>query len=159
MTWQAYRENETVKITVIEVGDKLKVEKSRDGGEPLEITASSTRLSPFILSIDILGPTTQNYDWQGTTYSADYTNADQGDGTFIQTWRDLNTGILFKQQFVAADETITLYYELLSSTADMAASSGSYGTDTGSCLGTLLIALVSVTTVISYSLLWKKKKS
>jgi hypothetical protein len=62
-------------------------------------------------------------------------------------------------QKVDAEEAITLYYELLSSTADMAASTGSYGTDTGSCLGTILIALVSVTMLISYSILLKKKKS
>jgi len=159
MTWQAYRENETVKITVLEVGDKLKVERSSDGGEPLEINASGTRLSPFILPQSAYtGDPTEDYDWQGTTYQAYYQKADQGDGTFTEAWADVNTGILFKGQKVDAEGTITLWYELLSSTADMAASTGSYGTDTGSCLGTLLISLVSVTTVISYSLLWKKKK-
>jgi hypothetical protein len=159
ISWKDHRRNEIVAIKILEVGDELRYEETINGGEAIEYTASGLLLSPYILpQSGYEGDPTEGYEWQGTTYQAYYQKADQVDGTYTEAWADVNTGILFKGQKVDAEGTITLWYELLSSTADMAASTGSYGTDTGSCLGTILIALISVTTVISYGLLWKKKK-
>lgn len=150
MTWKDYETNETVKIKILEVNSELKVEKSYNDGEPFETTGTR----PWILSRTGLTSDTQNYEWQGNTYKAYHRKADQGDGSFVETWRDFDTGILFKFQTISASEETTVLAELLSSTADMAEVSGGGG----GCLGTLLIAMVSVTAIVAYGLIRYRRK-
>ncbi len=116
---------------------------------------------PWLISLENKGDfsfTTTTYDFEGTTYQAYYEKDEYSSGGFSEVWYDTNTGILLEDRYTDPEGMVIEDEKLISTTADLAESTGSYGTDTGSCLGTLLIVLVSVTTVISYSLSWKQKK-
>jgi hypothetical protein len=170
MQWQSEKFG-TVKMKVLNVeGETISLELNEGGSIDTLIIAASEGVSsgkmqdiaPNLIAVENSGDydfTTTTYDFEGTTYQAFYSKSEQASGAFAEWWYDTNTGILFELRRTEADDSVIVKEKLTSTTADLATSSGSYGTDTGSCLGTLLIALVSVTTVISYSLLlWKKKK-
>ena len=110
-------------------------------------------LSPWILPASDLTGSTQSYEFEGSSYRAYYYKTNYGDGGYYEVWRDVDTGIYFEGKETSADGTVTVEDKLTYSTADMASGGGG-----GGCLGTLLIALVSVTAVVSYSVLWNKKK-
>ncbi|MHA2061722.1 MAG: hypothetical protein ACW963_05450, partial [Candidatus Sifarchaeia archaeon] len=157
MQWQSDSEG-TAKMKVINiVGDVITLEVTVGGNietEILDADATITELNfadvtpwliPKLLLEEEYRWPTQNYEWQGTTYKAYYSE-------LSRSYYDFNTGILFEKK--SSDGTVT--DQLVSTNADLAEASGGGGG--GGCLGTLLIALVSVTMVISYSVLRKKKK-
>ncbi len=120
--------------------------------EILDADASITELnlayvSPWLLPKsrleEDLSLSTQNYVFEGVSYNAYYSESSR-------TYRDFNTGILFESK--SSDGTIT--NRLVSTDAYMAVATVSVGV----CLGTLLIALVSVTALISYGLIRFRKK-
>lgn len=146
----------TVEMKVLNVEGKtitLEVTVSGDTNtHTLDADATSSELtlayvSPWLqsksyLEEDLRLPT-QNYEFEGVSYNAYYSESSR-------SYRDFNTGILFESK--SSDGTIT--NRLVSTNAYLAVSTISVG-----CLGTLFIALFSVSTVISYSLVrfWKRK--
>lgn len=151
-------EGKTISLELTE--GSTSVSRTIDADESLSST-NMMALFPWLIPVEQEGDfgfSTTTYDFEGTTYQAYYAKVEYGGGAFTERWFDTNTGLLFEMRRTEADETVIVKEKLVSSTADMAASTGSYGSGTGGCLGTLLIALVSVTTLVSYSLLWKKKK-
>jgi hypothetical protein len=145
MQWHSNRYG-TVKMKVINVEDEtITLEVTVSGNTETEILDGDAPIyqydlayvSPWLLAKNRIETgyswPTENYEWQGATYKAYYSESSR-------TYRDFNTGILFETK--SSDGTIT--DQLVSTTADLAEASGG-----GGCLGTLLIALVSVTTVVS----------
>ena len=90
--------------------------------------------------------TETNFSWKGTNYKAHYAKTIFDDGGFIEAWVDQGTGILFVMRGTATPQTV----ELESTTASL--------TKAGFCLGTVLIAFVSVATLVSYSIVRYGKK-
>jgi hypothetical protein len=146
----------TIKMKVINVeGKTITLEVTVSGNtetEILDADASITELnlayvSPWLLPKSYLEEdlslTTQNYEFEGVSYTAYYSESSR-------SYRDTNTGILFESR--SPDGTIT--DRLVSTDAYMAVSTVSVGV----CLGTLLIPLVSVTALVSYSLIRLRKK-
>jgi hypothetical protein len=169
MQWQSQQYG-TVTMDIISIeGDTITLEL-KEGGTTFSRTINADEsvsssnmqlINPYLISIankDTYGYSTSTYDFDDTTYQAYYKKTDIGGGAISENWRDTNTGILFESRRTEADGTVNVKQKLISTTADLAESTGSYGTDTGSCLGTLLIALVTVTAVVLYSVLWKKKQ-
>ena len=154
MQWQSNSYG-TVKMKVLNVeGKTITLEVTVSGDTNTHTLDADTTISELSLAYvspwlqsksyleeDLRLPT-QNYEFEGVSYKAYYSESSR-------SYRDFNTGILFESK--SSDGTIT--NRLVSTNAYLAVSTISVG-----CLGTLLIALVSVTTVVSYSLLWKKKK-
>ncbi|WP_287586508.1 hypothetical protein [Candidatus Borrarchaeum sp.] len=145
----------TIKMKVINVeGKTITLEVTVSGNthtEILDADASITELnlayvSPWLLPKSYLEEdlslTTQNYEFEGVSYTAYYSESSR-------SYRDTNTGILFESR--SPDGTIT--DRLVSTDAYMAVSTVSIG-----CLGTLFIPLVSVTALVSYSLIRLRKK-
>ena len=98
---------------------------------------------------------TKTYEFENTTYQAYYSKTENPyTGRFWEDWRDTNTGLLFEDRTTEADGTVTIDAKLISCTADLAEATG------GGCLGTILIAMFSVSAVVSYSLVrYRKKKT
>jgi hypothetical protein len=145
----------TVEMDVINVeGKTITLEVTVSGNtetEILDADASITELnlayvSPWLLSKSYLEEDlslpTQNYEFEGVSYTAYYSESSR-------SYRDSNTGILFESR--SSDGTIT--NRLVSTDAYLAVSTISVG-----CLGTLFIALVSVTALVSFSLIRLRKK-
>lgn len=154
MRWDS-SEKGTYTIKIIEIDGKL-ITAERNGKisqfDP-EGFDGPEALYPWIYPAENLGGSTQDYEFEGTSYRAYYSKTESD-----EVWRDVDTGILFEWRTLEADDTFSVYIKLTYSTADMAVSTGSYGSGTGGCLGTILITLFSVTTMVSYSVWWKKKK-
>jgi len=89
--------------------------------------------------------TETNFSWKGTNYKTHYVKRID-DGGNIEAWIDQGTGILFEMQGTTPPQTV----ELESTTASL--------TKAGFCLGTILIAFVSVATLVSYSIVRYGKK-
>ena len=161
MQWQSSTYS-TVTIEVLSVeGNIISLEHTKQGNtvsRTIDANASYSdadmrAVFPWLLSlekIDRLPFTTTTYNFEDTTYQAYYRKDEYSGGLFFESWYDTNTGILFEKRRTGYDKTVIVQEKLTSTTADLA--------ETFGCLGTSLIALVSVTTVISYSLLWKKNK-
>ena len=145
----------TVKMKVLNVEGKtitLEVTVSDNPEtEILDADASITELnfayvSPWLLPKSYLEEDlslrTENYEFEGVSYNAYYSESSR-------SYRDFNTGILFESK--SSDGTIT--NRLVSTDAYLAVSTISVG-----CLGTLFITLVSVTALVSYSLIRLRKK-
>jgi hypothetical protein len=96
--------------------------------------------------------TTANYDWKGINYKT-YHFKEKANDIPYESWIDQNTGIVFEIRFTMEGATYKIT-ELLSTTAILT-KAGILG---GICLGTVLIALVSATTLISYSIIRNQKK-
>jgi hypothetical protein len=154
MEWQSNSYG-TVKMKVVQCeGETITLEVTVSGNTEIEVlnaNASITELnaayvSPWLLPKSYLEEdsslTTQNYVFEGVSYEAYYSESDR-------SYRDTNTGILFESR--SSDDTIT--DRLVSTDAYMAVSTVSVG-----CLGTMLIALVSVTALVSYSLTRLQRK-
>ena len=93
-----------------------------------------------------------NFNWEGTNYKAYYLKQTLDGGDTDEHWVDQGTGIIFETQRTTGGTTHTRL-ELMSTTADLTEAGGI-------CLGTLFIALVSVSTVVSYSLVrYRKRKN
>jgi len=96
--------------------------------------------------------TTTEHEWNGKDYKTYYWKRTWG-SIIYEHWYDQDTGITFEATMTYGGTTY-LVLELLSTTANLTEA----GIIAGYCLGTLLIALVSVTTLISYSLVRNQKK-
>ncbi len=93
--------------------------------------------------------TETDFNWKGTNYKAYYLKRID-DGGIFEGWMDQGTGISFEIWWTIGGTTYT-YVELERTTANL--------TETeGLCLGTILIAFVSVSTLVSYSIARYKKK-
>lgn len=151
MRWDSM-EKGTYTIKIIEIDGKL-ITAERNGKvrqfDP-EGFDGPEALSPWIYPAENLGGSTQNYEFEGTSYRAYHSKTGSD-----EVWRDVDTGILFEWRTLEVDDTFSVYIKLTYSTADMADASGGGG---GGCLGTLLIALFSVTAVISYGITMHHKK-
>ncbi|MFX1301342.1 MAG: hypothetical protein ACFFDE_10455 [Promethearchaeota archaeon] len=145
-----------VEMEVLDVeGKTITLEVTVSGNtetEILDADASITELnlayvSPWLLPRSYLEEdlslSTQTYVFDGVSYNAYYSESSR-------SYRDVNTGILFESR--SSDGTIT--NKLVSTDAYMAVATVSVGV----CLGTLLIALVSVTALVSYSMIRLRKK-
>lgn len=154
MRWQSSQHG-TVTIKIVEVNDELISVELNGNARDIDPNGfyGPAGLMPWIYPKEDQGGSIQNYEFEGTSYKTYYTKTDHGDGSYGEIWMDFDSGILFEWSYTEADGTKTVYEKLTYSTADMADASGG-----GGCLGTILIALVSVTAVVSYSVLWKKKK-
>ena len=154
MRWDSI-EKGTYIIKIVEIDGKL-ITVERNGKVRTFDPEGFDRpeaLSPWILPASDLTGSTRTYEFEGSSYRAYYYKTNYGDGGYYEVWRDVDTGIYFEGKETSADGTVTVEDKLTYSTADMASGGGG-----GGCLGTLLIALVSVTAVVSYSVLWNKKK-
>ena len=76
---------------------------------------------------------------------------EDGEEWALEYWWDTGTGVLFENKG-SNDAGESLEVMLVSTTADLTEAGGV-------CLGTLLIALVSVVTLVSYSLVRYQKKN
>ena len=108
-------------------------------------------ISPWILpasKIQSVGG--KDYEWKGTTYDAVYYYNSDSDG-HVEIWVDKGTGILFELDFESASNDVDATAKLEWTNATL---------KTKGCLGTIFIALFTVTGLISYSTLKmiKKKK-
>jgi hypothetical protein len=90
----------------------------------------------------------EDYTWEGITCETYYMRTDYS-GVVYEWWVDQDTGIILNVQRTTGGTTI-ITHELLSTTANL--------TRAGICLGTIFIALISVTTLATYSLVRFQKK-
>ena len=95
---------------------------------------------------------TTEHEWNGKDYKTYYWKWTWGSIVY-EYWFDQDTGITFETTMTYGGSTYVVT-ELLSTTANLTEA----GIIAGYCLGTLLIALVSVTTLVSYSLIQYQKK-
>lgn len=169
MQWQSLKFG-TVKIKILNVeGATISLELNEGGStETLTIEATDSisgskmqAIAPNLIAVEQEGDysfTTKTYDFEGTTYQAFYSKTEYYDGAFSEWWYDTNTGILFELRRTEADDSVIAKEKLTSTTADLAEAAG--GGVGGGCLGTILIAMFSVTTAVSYSLVrYRKKKA
>lgn len=158
MEWQSTQYDPyVIKILNVE-GDIITIEWQRGGSTFVWNVHPGSGLSNFYLGAQgyYRGFRKTNYEWQSTTYKAYYSKGIYHDGSYSEFWEDVNTGIMFEWRDTNDDGSVVVRAKLISSTADMAEiTSGG-----GGCLGTLFIALFSVSALISYSLMhfWKRKK-
>jgi len=145
----------TIEMKVLNVeGETITLEVTVSGNtetQILDANASITELndayvSPWLLPKsqleEDLSLPTQNYEFEGVSYIAYYIESSR-------SYREFNTGILFESK--ASDGTVI--DRLVSTDAYLAVATVSHG-----CLGTLVIVLVSVTALVSYSLIRLRKK-
>lgn len=143
--WDPY----VIKVLNVE-GDIITIEWQRGGSTFVWNVHPGSGLSGFYLRNQgyYRGFRKTNYEWQNTTYKAYYSKSLYNDGSYSEFWEDVNTGIMFEWRDTEADGSVVVRAKLISSTADMAEiTSGGSG-----CLGTLFIALFSVSAVVSCSL-------
>ena len=146
----------TTKMEILRINDgtlKAKMSISFDGSS-FSSTETDDDFRPFIATqSQLAGESTQNYNFDGTNYEAAYIQIteieDNAEWTF-ELWFDTGTGVLFEEKGTS-DQGDSLNMILISTTADLTEAGGL-------CLGTILIALVSVTTLVSYSLIQYQKK-
>jgi hypothetical protein len=145
----------TVDMKVIDVEGKMitmevKVSENTET-EIVDADASisdlnNAHVSPWLLPINYLEDdsslTIQNYEFDGVSYSAYYSESSR-------SYRDTNTGILFESR--TSDGTIT--DKLVSTDAYMAVTNVRVV-----CLGTLFIVFVSVSAFVSFSLIRLREK-
>jgi len=146
----------TTTMEILEINDgtvKAKMAISF-GGSSFTSTETDDDFRPFVYSQSQLeGASTQNYDFDGTNYEAayiEYEETEDGTTWTMEVWIDSGTGVLF-EAVGDSDAGDSLEVLLVSTTADLTEAGGV-------CLGTLLIALVSVATLVSYSLVRYQKK-
>jgi hypothetical protein len=80
---------------------------------------------------------------------------ENADGSFSESFRDFNSGILFELRFTSADGQITIEHKLISTNADLSEASGAGGI----CMGTFLIILFSIVAVVSWNFARTKKRN
>jgi hypothetical protein len=142
----------STQMEVLEINDgTIKVKMTIAFGSSTE-TDDDWR--PFIASqSQLAGLSTENYNYEGTNYEAAYIQIteteDNAEWTF-ELWYDTGSGILFEEKGTS-DQGESIDIILVSTTSDLTESGGL-------CLGTILIALVSVTTLVSYSLIRYQKR-
>lgn len=146
----------TTQMEILEINDgtvKAKMSISF-GGSSFTSTETDDDFRPFLYSQSQLeGASTENYNFDGTNYDAaniEYEETEDGTTYNMEVWVDTGTGVLFEAAG-ESDAGDLLEIMLVSTTADLTESGGV-------CLGTLLIALVSVATMVSYSLVRYQKK-
>ena len=158
MEWQSTQYDPyVIKILNVE-GDIITIEWQRGGSTFFWNVHPGSGLSGFYLGAQSYyrGFRKTNYEWQNTIYKAYYSKSIDFDGSYSEFWEDVNTGIMFEWRDTDKDGSVVVRAKLISSSADMAEiTSGG-----GGCLGTLFIALFSVSTVFSYGFVrcWKRKK-
>ena len=159
MKWSSVIGKVEIKVQSV-AGDTITLEYSSQSGtrtrtivaDESSQSANMQLISPFLKPKSQLSGSTQNYEFEGTSYKAYYFSFEYADGSKDENWRDFNTGILFEIRFTDAEGSSTSNYKLTSTNADLAEAGA------GGCLGTILIALVSVSAVVSYSLVRYRKK-
>jgi hypothetical protein len=146
----------TTQMEILEINDgtvKAKMSISL-GGSTFTSTETDDDFRPFLYSQEQLeGAPTENYNFDGTNYEAaniEYEETEDGTTFNMEVWVDTGTGVLFEATG-ESDAGDSLEIMLSSTTADLTESGGV-------CLGTLLIALVSVVTMVSYSLVRFQKR-
>ncbi|MFX1465837.1 MAG: hypothetical protein ACFFA5_05135 [Promethearchaeota archaeon] len=159
MEWQSthYKPPYVIKILNVE-GDIITIEWQRGASIFVWKVHPGSDISNFYLHAQSYysGFKKTNYEWKNTTYKAYYSKHIYFDGSYSEFWEDVNTGIMFEWRDTDRKGRVFVRAKLISSTADMAEiTSGGVG-----CLGTLFVALFSVSSVFSYGLVrfWKRKK-
>jgi len=163
MKWASRLGNAEIKVQSV-AGDTITLEYKFGGfTETLTIVADESSqsanmqsINPFLRPKSQLSGSTQNYEFEGTSYKAYYSKNEYADGSFGERWRDFDTGILFEVRFTDAEGSSTSDYKLTSTNADLAEATGGGGG--GGCLGTIVIAMFSITTAVSYSVIHYRKK-
>jgi hypothetical protein len=146
----------TTQMEILEINDgTVKAKMSITfGGSTFTDTETDDDFRPFLYSQEQLeGASTENYNFDGTNYEAaniEYEDTEDGTTYNMEVWVDTGTGVLFEASG-ESDAGDSLEIMLSSTTADLTESGGV-------CLGTLLIAFVSVVTMVSYSLVRYQKK-
>lgn len=146
----------TTQMEILEINDgTVKVKMSISfGGSTFTDTETDDDFRPFIFTQEQLeGVSIENYNFDGTNYEAanmEFEETQDGITYNMEIWVDTGTGVLFEADG-ESDAGDSLEIMLVSTTADLTESGGV-------CLGTVLIALVSVTTLVSYSLIRYQKK-
>ena len=146
----------TTQMEILEINDgtvKAKMSISF-GGSSFTSTETDDDFRPFLYSQSQLeGASTENYNFDGTNYDAaniEYEETEDGTTWTMEVWVDTGTGVLF-EAVGDSDAGDSLEVMLVSTTADLTEAGGV-------CLGTILIALISVATMVSYSLVRYQKK-
>ena len=148
----------TVKVLSVD-GGLLKVERTSEGETKTYVAEDHayTGINPYIVSKNDLEAggmlaRQQRYKFQDANYKAYAIQYSLGDdpGTY-EIWYDFNTGILFERKYSGTNVPMHSSIKLVSTNADLAETGGI-------CLGTLFIALVSVSTIVSYCLVRYGKK-
>jgi hypothetical protein len=135
MQWQSVIKGD-VKINILSVeGKTITIEFTREGRtSTLTINADESSTSslmqtigPYLISLenkDDFSFSTSTYDFENTTYQAYYDKTEYTSGAFSEWWYDTNTGILFELRRTEADGTVVARNKLISTTADLAESTG-----------------------------------
>jgi len=92
--------------------------------------------------------TETNFSWQGDNYETYYVKAIDNSDTY-ESWIDKGTGIMLEMRWTTGGSTYTVL-TLESTTASLSSA--------GFCLGTVLIAFVSVATLVAYSIVRYQKR-
>jgi hypothetical protein len=146
----------TTQMEILEINDGTVRAKTAVSafGSTFTSTETDNDWRPFLWSQSQLeGASTQNYNFDGTNYEAayfEYAETEDGTAYNMEVWVDTGTGILFKAQG-SSDQGDSLEVQLVSTTANLTSAGGL-------CLGTLLIAFVSVATLVAYSIVRYQKK-
>ncbi|MFX1520583.1 MAG: hypothetical protein ACFFCD_11760 [Promethearchaeota archaeon] len=146
----------TTQMEILEINDGTVRAKTAVSAFGSTFTSTDTNddWRPFLYSQSQLeGAPTENYNFDGHNYEAaniNYEETEDGTAWTMEVWIDSGTGILFEAQG-SSDAGDSLELMLTSTTADLTEAGGI-------CLGTLLIAFVSVATLVSYGLIRYQKK-
>ena len=146
----------TTQMEILEINDgTVKAKMSITfGGSTFTDTETDDDFRPFLYSQEQLeGASTENYNFDGTNYEAanmEFEETQDGITYNMEIWVDTGTGVLFEADG-ESDAGDNIEIMLSSTTADLTESGGV-------CLGTILIALVSVTTLVSYSVIRYQKR-
>ena len=167
MEWEGYDpyygEEISLKMEILDInGDYLTFEYEQtygtysDSGTETSTDAAFLIFSQSYMQDQMNDPdpdttwTTTNHDWQGNNYKTIYFKYTMAGGDYTEGWMDQETGICLEARANYEGKTYT-YAELQSTTADLTEAGGT-------CLGTILIAFVSVATLVTYSLVRYQKK-
>jgi hypothetical protein len=163
MRWDS-KDFGAVDIKILNVAaNRITIEKTIKGNtetltvnadEPLD-NSNTQGVFPWLFPKSGLSGQTENFEFQGDTYQAYYTKAENADGSFSESFRDFNSGILFELRFTSADGQITIEHKLISTNADLSEASGAGGI----CMGTFLIILFSIVAVVSWNFARTKKRN
>jgi hypothetical protein len=106
-------------------------------------------ISPWILPASrIQSAGSDEYNWKGESYEAIYWYNSDSDGS-VEVWVSKNTGVLFELDYVSNSNDVDASAKLDWTNASL---------KTSGCLGTILIALFTVTGLVSFSTIKLKKK-
>jgi hypothetical protein len=163
MRWES-RNIGVLNMKILDVAaNQIKIEKTINSNtetltvnadEPLD-DSNTQGVFPWLFPKSRLSGQTENFEFQGDTYQAYYTKSENTDGSFSESFRDFNSGILFELRFTSADGQLTIEHKLISTNTDLSEASGAGGV----CMGTFFIILFSIVAVVSWNFARPKKRN